>query len=86
MVLIATQDPEHEKRYNTPVEARNVHRYLECLRWQLASIAYAHGYKDVHEFSRADLVALTPEAAEITRLPYAPEYRERENLRLPEAS
>ena len=32
--------------------------------------------------SRAnDLVALTPEAAEITRLPYAPEYRERETSR-----
>ena len=31
--------------------------------------------------------ALTPEAAEITRLPYAPEYRERQNgLGLREAS
>jgi glutamate synthase domain-containing protein 2 len=87
VVGIATQDPEHEKRYNTPVEARNVHRYLECLRWQLASIAHAHGYDDVHEFTRNDLVALTPEAAEITRLPYAPEYRERQNgLGLREAS
>lgn len=86
VVGIATQDPEHEKRYNTPVEARNVHRYLECLRWQLASIAHAHGYKDVHDFTRNDLVALTPEAAEITRLPYAPEYREREDARVREAS
>jgi glutamate synthase domain-containing protein 2 len=86
VVGIATQDPEHEKRYYTPVEARNVHRYLECLRWQLASIAHAHGYQDVHELSRNDLVALTPEAAEITRLPYAPEYRDRQNIRLSEAS
>ena len=30
--------------------------------------------QSVHELSRDDLVALTPEAAEITRLPYAPEY------------
>jgi hypothetical protein len=28
----------------------------------------------------------TPEAAEITRLPYAPEYRDRQSLRLSEAS
>jgi len=86
VVGIATQDPEHEKRYNVPVEARNVHRYLECLRWQLAAITHAHGYKDVHDLSRNDLVALTPEAAAITRLPYAPEYRDRESLRLRAAS
>ena len=45
-----------------------------ALRWQLASIVHAHGYASVYELSRDDLVALTPEAAEITRLPYAPEY------------
>jgi glutamate synthase domain-containing protein 2 len=77
VVGIATQDPEHEKRYNVPVEAQNIHRYLECVRWQLAAVAAAHGYSDVHQLSRDDLVALTPEAAAITRLPYAPEYRER---------
>src|SRR5262249_13946298 len=77
VVGIATQDPEHEKRYNIPVEAQNIHRYLECVRWQLAAVAAAHGYSDVHQLKRDDLVALTPEAAAITRLPYAPEYRER---------
>jgi glutamate synthase domain-containing protein 2 len=77
VVGIATQDPEHEKRYNTPVEARNIHRYLEAIRWQLASITHALGYDDVHKISRDDLVALTPEAAEITRLPYEPELAER---------
>jgi hypothetical protein len=30
----------------------------------------------VYDLSRDDLVALTEEAAEITRLPYAPEYAE----------
>ncbi len=77
VVGIATQDPEHEKRYNVPVEARNIHRYLEAIRWQLAAITHAHGYADVHQFSRDDLVALTPEAAEITRLPYEPELARR---------
>jgi glutamate synthase domain-containing protein 2 len=77
VVGIATQDPVHERRYNVPVEGQNIHRFLECLRWQVAAITHAHGYKDVHELSRDDLVALTPEAARITRLPYAPEYRER---------
>ena len=77
VVGIATQDPVHEKRYNMPVEAQNIHRFLECLRWQVAAVTHAHGYADVHDLSRDDLVALTPEAARITRLPYAPEYRER---------
>ena len=75
VVGIATQDPEHEKRYNIPAEAENIHRYLESMRWQLAAIADAHGYDDIHQMSREDLVALTPEAAEITGLPYEPGYR-----------
>ena len=77
VVGIATQDPEHEKRYNTQVEARNIHRYLESVRWQLAAIANAHGYGDVNQLCRDDLAALTPEAAAITGLPYMPELRER---------
>jgi glutamate synthase domain-containing protein 2 len=76
VVGIATQDPEHEKRYQIDPEALNIHRFLESVRWQLASILNAHNYKNVYELSRSDLVALTPEAAKITRLPYAPEYRE----------
>ena len=83
VVGIATQDPVHESRYDIDVESRNIHRYLESLRWQLASVVQAHGYRNVYDLSRDDLVALTPEAAEITRLPYAPEYAEqREALRV----
>ena len=74
VVGIATQDPEHEKRYDIDVESWNIHRYLEALRWQLATVVQTHGYRSVYDLSREDLVALTPEAAEITRLPYAPEY------------
>jgi glutamate synthase (NADPH/NADH) large chain len=45
-------------------------------------VVQAHGHRSVYDLSRDDLVALTPEAAEITRLPYAPEYAEqRETLR-----
>jgi glutamate synthase domain-containing protein 2 len=74
---IATQDPEHEKRYKPNVEAENIHRFLESVRWQIAAITEGLGYHDVRELNRDDLVALTPEAAAITRLDYAPEYRKR---------
>jgi glutamate synthase domain-containing protein 2 len=73
---IATQDPEHEKRYNVPVEARNIHHFLESVRWQIAAITHALGYADPHQIKRDDLVALTPEAAAITGLPYQPDYRQ----------
>jgi glutamate synthase domain-containing protein 2 len=74
VVGIATQDPEHEKRYDIDVESWNIHRYLEALRWQLATVVSTHGFRSVYGLSREDLVALTPEAAEITRLPYEPDY------------
>jgi hypothetical protein len=76
VVGIATQDPVFEQRYDIDVESWNIHRYLEALRWQLATVVHAHGHANVYDLSRADLVALTPEAAEITRLEYAPEYAE----------
>ena len=69
---IATQDPEHEKRYQPKVEASNIHRFLEGVRWQIAAITQALGYDDVRGLNRDDLVALTPEAADITGLPYEP--------------
>ncbi len=69
---IATQDPEHEKRYKPQVEANNIHRFLESVRWQIAALTDALGYDDVRKLSREDLVAYTPEAADITGLPYAP--------------
>ncbi|MFW6373632.1 MAG: glutamate synthase-related protein [Thermodesulfobacteriota bacterium] len=74
---IATQDPELVGRFNTPARALMMHRYLESIRWQLAAVADALDYGDIRGLSRNDLVALTPEAAEMTRLPYAPEYRDR---------
>ena len=73
---IATQDPEHEKRYDIPAEARNIHRFLEAVRWQVAAITHGLGHSNVNQLSRDDIVALTPEAAAITGLPYAPEHRD----------
>ena len=45
VVGIATQDPEFEERYDIDVESWHIHRYLEALRWQLASVVHAHGYR-----------------------------------------
>jgi glutamate synthase domain-containing protein 2/formylmethanofuran dehydrogenase subunit C len=73
---IATQDPEHEKRYKPDIESWNIHRYLEGVRWQIAAITHALGYSDVRDLCRDDLVALTPEAAKMTGLPYEPQYAE----------
>ena len=75
---IATQDPKHEKRYQPEIEAQNIHRFFESVRWQIAAITHALGYTDVCDLSRDDLVALTPEAAEISGLPYQPELRHRQ--------
>ena len=73
---IATQDPEHEKRYKPEVEAENIHRFFEAVRWQIAAVTRALGHNDVTQLSMDDLVALTPEAAAITGLPYEPDHRD----------
>ncbi len=81
-VGIATQDPEHESRYHPEIEAHNIHRFLESVRWQIAALTHALGHGSVKDLSRDDLVALTPEAAAITSLPYEPGHRDRdESLR-----
>jgi glutamate synthase domain-containing protein 2/formylmethanofuran dehydrogenase subunit C len=77
---IATQDREHESRYDSDLEAHNMHRFLESVRWQIAAITHALGYDDVTQLSRDDLVALTPEAAAITGLPYEPNRRDETEL------
>jgi glutamate synthase domain-containing protein 2 len=76
-VGLATQDQEHVKRFNMKKRSLAIHKYLESIRWQLASITNELGYSDMRQLSRDDLVALTPEVSEMTRLPYDPSYRER---------
>ncbi len=75
VVGIATQDPEHEARYKIEAQAQAMHRFFEAVRWQIAAITQALGYDDFRQLSRKDLVALTPEAAAITGLPFAPSAR-----------
>ena len=59
-------------------EARNIHRYLEGVRWQIAALTQAMGHGSTAALGRDDLVAVTRDAAAMTGLAYAPEYRERE--------
>ncbi len=73
---IATQDPAHEQRYKPSLEAQNIHRFLESVRWQIAAVTKSLGYDDVTQLGLQDLVALTPEAAAITGLPYEPDQRD----------
>ncbi len=75
VVGIATQDPEHEARYNIDFQAKAIARFFEVVRWQIATLTKALGHTDFRQLSRNDLVALTPEAAAITGLPYDPTYR-----------
>ncbi len=79
VVGIATQDPEHEARYVLDRQAEAIHRYLEAVRWQIAAITQALGHTDFRQLSRDDLVALTPEAAAVTGLPYDPSFRARQD-------
>ena len=75
VVGIATQDPEHEMRYQIDEQAKAIARFFEAVRWQIATLTKALGHSDFRQLSRADLVALTPEAAAITGLPYDPTFR-----------
>lgn len=77
---IATQDPAHENRYKAEIEARHIHAFLESVRWQIAALTLGLGHDDTRALSHADLVALTPEAAEITGLPLMPELRHQPQL------
>jgi glutamate synthase (NADPH/NADH) large chain len=75
-VGMATQNVAQVQRCNVQTIAMKMHAYLESFRWQMATIAHGLGHSDIGQLSRDDLVALTPEAAEMTRLPYRPDYRE----------
>jgi glutamate synthase domain-containing protein 2 len=72
-----SQYPEHTERFKVEKKAEEIHNFLEAVRWQIAAIVAAHGYSDMRQLSRDDLVALTPEASAMLHLPYEPDYRQR---------
>lgn len=72
---MATQEDSLVQRLNIEKTAMKMHRYLESIRWQFAAVARALGHSHISGLCRNDLVALTPEAAELTRLPYCPQAR-----------
>lgn len=77
---MTTQTPKLVQRFDVSKSALKMHHYLESIRWQLAAVVHNLGYDSVRKLGRDDLVALTPEAAALTRLPYEPKYRERRIL------
>ncbi len=74
-VGLTTQTLTLTQRFDVEKSAGRMHRYLESIRRQLAAVTSSLGYGHVQELNRNDLVALTPEAAALTRLPYEPGYR-----------
>jgi len=78
---IATQKPELVARLDIEKASQRVASFLEGMATELAAITLACGKRDVHELNREHLVALTPQAAEITGLPLAEHASEARGLR-----
>lgn len=70
---IATQNPELVEKLEVENAAARVASFLETMGSEMAAIALACGVPDVHGLGREHLVALSPQAAEITGLPLARE-------------
>ncbi|MCA1394982.1 MULTISPECIES: FMN-binding glutamate synthase family protein [Bradyrhizobium] len=66
---ITTQDPELAKRLDPVVAGRRLANYLSVLTLEAQTIARACGKSHIHNLEPEDLVALTVEAAAITRVP-----------------
>ncbi|MBR1159138.1 FMN-binding glutamate synthase family protein [Bradyrhizobium elkanii] len=66
---ITTQDPELAKRLDPIVAGRRLANYLSVLTLEAQTIARACGKSHIHNLEPEDLVALTIEAAAITRVP-----------------
>lgn len=66
---IATQKQELVDRLDVEQATQRAANFLESMATELAAITLACGKTDVHELNRSDLLALTPQTAEITNLP-----------------
>ncbi len=70
---IATQDEELVKKLDIDIAAERCASFLKSMGSEMAAISLACGVPTVHGLGKEHLVALTPQAAEITGLPLARE-------------
>ncbi len=70
---IATQTPELVAKLEIDAAADRVASFLKSMGTEMAAIALACGVSDIHGLNREHLVALSPQAAEVTGLPLARE-------------
>ncbi len=68
---ISTQDEELAKRFDPIVGGRRLANYLRVLTLETQTLARACGKNHVHNLEPEDLVALTPEAAAMAKVPLA---------------
>ena len=70
-VGVTTQDPELEARLEPKAAARRVRNYLSTMVLEAQTLARACGKSHMLNLEPEDLVALTPEAAAMARVPLA---------------
>lgn len=63
---VATQDPNLTKNLDVETAARNIANFIKHCTEEVKMLAGATGHNDVHKLEKADLRALTPEAAQIS--------------------
>ena len=68
---ISTQDPELAKNFDPILGGRRLANYLRVLTLETQTLARACGKNHVHNLEPEDLVALTPEAAAMAKVPLA---------------
>jgi glutamate synthase domain-containing protein 2 len=68
---ISTQDEELAKRFDPILGGRRLANYLRVLTLETQTLARACGKSHVHNLEPEDLVALTPEAAAMAKVPLA---------------
>ncbi|MBA2517406.1 MAG: FMN-binding glutamate synthase family protein [Solirubrobacterales bacterium] len=68
---ISTQDPELAARFDPALGARRLANYLQTMVLETQTLARACGKSHVHNLEPEDLVALTVEAAAMSRRPLA---------------
>jgi glutamate synthase domain-containing protein 2 len=68
---ISTQDPELAARFDPELGARRLANYLQTMVLETQTLARACGKSHVHNLEPEDLVALTVEAAAMSRRPLA---------------